>query len=270
MATIALRQWREDWRDYIDVPDARDHERERTFLQDHGRYGARIHAETADVLAAALENEQVAAKRHRLFLKLFAEFVNALESLGAFGWAVGRRREFRLFLDGFLSYPHDAPAIFYRRVLADEATLSSVLLLPPRQTVIQAVRRLVPGGGTAREAGAWLDGGLDILRQIAEQYFTHNSVLLTHYNKAKHGVTMLRLAEHTNDELDFQVLAPQRDVDAIGAGHWYDVGLFRASEEMVRRTHGNVGVATAMIQQLSIIAWALYSADLFYVDPAEL
>ncbi len=269
MAKVTLRQWREDWRDYIDAADVRDHERERTFLQGHGNYGARIHADMADVLAAALENEQFAAKRHRLFLKLFAEFVNALESLGALGWAIGGRREFRLFLDGFLSYPHDAPAIFYRRVLEDEATLSSVLSLPSRETVIQAVRRLVPDGGTAREAGLWLDGGLDILRQIAEQYFTHNSVLLTHYNKAKHGVTMLRLEEHTNDELDFQVLAPQRDVDSIGAGHWYDVALFRASEEMVGRTHRNVRDTTAVIQQLSIIAWALYSADLFYVDPAE-
>lgn len=270
MATIRLRQWREDWRDYIDAPDARDYERERTFLEDHGRYGAKVHAETADVLAAALENEQGAAKRHRLFLKLFAEFVNSLESLGAFGWAIGRRREFRLFLDGFLSYPNDAPASFYRRVQEDGATLSSLLSLPPRQVVIQAVRRLIPDGGTARETGEWLDGGLDILRQLAEQYFTHNSVLLTHYNKAKHGVTMLRLAEHTNDELDFQILAPQRDVDQIGAGFWYDVGLFRASEDMVGRTHGNVEVVTAMIQQLSIIAWALYSEDLFYVDPAEL
>jgi hypothetical protein len=27
---------------------------------------------------------------------------------------------------------------------------------------------------------------------------------------------------------------------------------------------------TAMIEQLSIIAWALYSADLFYVEAAEL
>ena len=34
---------------------------------------------------------------------------------------------------------------------------------------------------------------------------------------------MLRLDEHTGDELDFQVLAPQRDVDAIEEGKWYDV-----------------------------------------------
>jgi hypothetical protein len=121
-----------------------------------------------------------------------------------------------------------------------------------------------------REAGEWIDGGLDLLRQTAEQYFTHDSVLLTHYKKAKHGATMLRLDEHTNDELDFQMLAPQRDVDAIAEGKWYDVGLFRASEEMVARTLGNVRAATNSSQQLSTIAWALYSAELFYVEPEAL
>ena len=120
MARITLRQWREQWPDYIAPPDARDHERERTFLEAHGRYGARIHLDTAEALAAALEDELVAVKGHRLFLKLFAEFANALESLGALGWAVGRRRGFRLFLDGFLSYENDAPAIFYRRILEGE------------------------------------------------------------------------------------------------------------------------------------------------------
>ena len=39
---------------------------------------------------------------------------------------------------------------------------------------------------------------------------------------------------------------------------------------MVARTLGNVRVATGSIQQISIIAWALYSAELFYVDPAAL
>jgi hypothetical protein len=269
MAKITIRQWREDWRQYTDEPDDRDHERERSFLEGHANLGARIHAELADVLAAAMANEAAAGKRHRLFLKLFAEFVNALESLGAFGWALHRRREHRLFLDGFLSYPHDAPATFYRSALEDEATLVSVLALPPRETVIQRLRRHIEGGSTAREAGAWLDEGMNVLRQLAEQYFEHNSILLTHYNKAKHGVTMVRLAEHTNDELDFQVLAPQRELEAIEHGYWYDVGLFRASDDMVQRTHNNVSVVTGILQQFSLIAWILYSAELFYIDPAE-
>jgi hypothetical protein len=269
MAKITIRQWRVDWREYTDEPDERDRERERTFLQGHADLGARVHIETADVLAAALADERVAGKRQRLFLKLFAEFVNALESLGAFGWAVRHRREHRLFLDGFLSYPHDAPATFYRNVLEEGATLLSVLALARRETVVQAVRRHIAGGGTARETGEWLDQGMDVLRQLAEQYFEHNSVLLTHYNKAKHGVTMVRLDEDTNDELDFQVLAPQQELEAIEHGYWYDVGLFRASDDMVQRTHGNVSVVTGILQQLSKIAWVLYATEQFYVDPAE-
>jgi hypothetical protein len=92
-------------------------------------------------------------------------------------------------------YPDEAPGVFYGRVLEDGATLPSVLALPSRKTVIQAVRGLAPGGGTAREAGAWLDGGLDILRQIAKQYFTHEAMLLTHYSEI--GTKSLRTAGTT-------------------------------------------------------------------------
>src|SRR5262249_10049764 len=103
---IPLGEWRDGWRELTDPPDARDHERERTFLRAHTHYGARIHSETVQALCDVLQEARTTTRRHTLFLRLFAEYVNALESLGAWGWSLQRRNDFRLFLDGFLAYPH--------------------------------------------------------------------------------------------------------------------------------------------------------------------
>lgn len=264
MSRISLIAWRKGWPEFVGAPDARDRKREETFLRDHARYGATIHRHTGEALAKALEHETEATKRQTLFLRLFAEYVNSLESLGALGWTIRRRDEFRLFLDGFLSYPHDAPGAFFRSVLEGSGTLVDLLALPPRGKVIQAVRDLTADGGAAREAGVWLDAGAVGLAEAAQQYFTADSVLLTHYNKAKHGATMLRLDDHTADELDFQVIAPQRDRAAIAAGSWYEIGEFRASPDLVERVRKNIEAVTEGIQQLAIITWALWRAGILY------
>jgi hypothetical protein len=173
VSLITLTAWRKHWAAFVGPPDARDHEREEAFLRDHARYGATIHRHTGEALAKALEHEEDATKRQTLFLRLFAEDVNSLESLGALGWTIRRRDEFRLFLDGFLSYPHDAPGDFFRSVLDGSGDLVDLLALPPRAKVIQAVRDLTADGGMqahprapraharacAREAGADGEGG---------------------------------------------------------------------------------------------------------------
>lgn len=265
--TIRLRRWREEWQDLTDPPDASDHERESSFLRDHVLYGAAIHRDTANALAAALEAEPGETQRLTLFLRLFAEYVSSLESLGAFGWAMRWRSDFRMFLDGFLSYEQDGPRSFYRRVLDAEEGLIELLGLPPRAPVIAAVRALHPDGGTAREAGEYLDTGIQNVRQAAEQYFVEDSVLLTHYNKAKHGATMVRLADHPHGARDFQVIAPNRDEEAVAAGAWYDIARFTASDHQIERIRRNIAAVTGSIQQLAVIALALYSQEIFYTDP---
>src|SRR5437879_5702809 len=47
------------------------------------------------------------------------------------------------------------------------------------------------------------------LRQAAAQYFNREQLLLTNYNKAKHGAPIIRTPALATDE--FFVLAPQRD-----------------------------------------------------------
>ncbi len=268
MSAISLAQWRNNWEEYADPPDPRDRERERTFLRDHARYGAAIHLHSANALAdAAIAQGVDPDRRLVLLLRLFAEFVTGLESLGAWGWTLQRRRTFRLFLDGFLAYPTDAAEKFFRGAARHEGDLVTLLELPERELVVRAFLDLVPNA-TDAQVNEYLDGGLDSLKLAADQFFEQDSALLTYYNKAKHGATMVRLEEHTNTEFDFQVIAPQRNRDSIAAGAWYDVSRFEASDEMIGRIRQNCHAMTESIRQLAMLTWALYEAGLLYT-PAE-
>jgi hypothetical protein len=266
--TLGINAWRDRWQEYTEPPDGRDHARERAFLSEHANYGATIHRHTADVIFAALEDELNATKRHALTLRLFAEFANGLESLAAWGWSLQRRRTLRLFLDGFLSYPLGAAEAFYRDVLerAAEDGVVELLDLPPRAEVIRDARALVPAS-SARDVGEYLNGGMQLLQQSAEQYFVGEMVLVRHYNRAKHGTSMIRLDEYTNNEFDFQLIAPEWRRAEVANGAWYNIGLFRADEAMVGRLHRNIEAVTHSIRFMANVAWALYRAGHLYAEP---
>jgi hypothetical protein len=64
-------------------------------------------------------------------LVLFAEYVNALEVLGGWGWATRNRDQFKLLLDGFLAYAPGKVATFYETVAGDDrGDLADLLGLP--------------------------------------------------------------------------------------------------------------------------------------------
>ena len=52
------------------------------------------------------------------------------------------------------------------------------------------------------------------LREGAAQYFNREQLLLTNYNKTKHGAPIIRTPALAADE--FFVSAPQRDPEAVG------------------------------------------------------
>jgi hypothetical protein len=81
------------------VPTAKDRHIERAWLDEHAEYGGRIHMETAKVLMTALATPTTREIGHALYFKLFAEFANALEVAGAWGWLIRTRREHPLLLD---------------------------------------------------------------------------------------------------------------------------------------------------------------------------
>jgi hypothetical protein len=98
---------------------------------------------------------------------------------------------------------------------------------------------------------------------------TNDQVILTHHNRAKHGVSIVRLDQYTSDDLDFQVIAPERRDDQIATGKWYNVGAFRADEGMIGRVHRNIEFVTELIVFMASIAWTLYEAGRLYDDPSS-
>ncbi len=238
---IGLRAWRsKDW-----MPADVDRAREAQFLDQYVEQAWRVHDVAADALvtqaAGAADDE-----RQLLFLRLFAEYVNALEVLGGWGWATRNRDHVKLLLDGFLAYAPGEVASFYESVSAnDSADLADLLALQPLGEV----------------AHAWADrGGEDVheqdlldeftrcaanLRQAASQYFDHEQLLVTNYNKAKHGAPIIRTAALAPSE--FFVLTPQRDPMQSGR---YLFSKFRADDEMFARVAGNVTFVSRTTQAL--------------------
>jgi hypothetical protein len=238
---IGLRAWRsEDW-----TPAAVDHAREAKFLDHYVEQAWRVHEVAADALVAKVAGA-ADDERQLLFLRLFAEYVNALEVLGGWGWATRNRDRFKLLLDGFLAYVPGEVASFYESVSANDS---------------RRPRRPARATATGRDRLRWADRAdedvhervlLDEftrlaanLRQAASQYFDREQLLLTNYNKAKHGAPIMRTAALAPSE--FFVLAPQRDPMQSGR---YLFSKFRADDEMFARVAGNVTFVSRTTQAL--------------------
>jgi hypothetical protein len=227
---IGLRAWRsEDW-----TPTADDHAREAQFLDQYVEQAWRVH----DVAAAALVVKAAAAdvdERQLLFLRLFGEYVNALEVLGGWGWAARHRKEFKLLLDAFLGYaPGEVPS-FYETVSADGGNLGALFALRPLPNIARAWVERAEEPLREQDLLDEFARCAANLRQAAAQYFNREQLLLTNYNKAKHGAPIIRTPALAADE--FFILAPQRDPTQAGR---YLFSKFRADDAMFARVGGNV------------------------------
>lgn len=196
---VSLRAWRGSGSN----PSNEDRAREEAFLDQYIDGGALVHSTTAKALTDALAGEADDAQRVRLALRIFAEYVNALETLGGWGWAIRNRASSRLLMDAFLSYaPADVKA-FYETVSLHNGELSSLLRLPPTQTITDEFRRRgVPHAPLLAD----LNNAAKNLQQAAQQYFHPDELFLANYNKAKHGAPILRDSRLKPDE--FYVIAP--------------------------------------------------------------
>jgi hypothetical protein len=138
-------------------------------------------------------------------------YVNVRDELGAAYRVLSQLAELGVDLLAFTAVPSGPSRAHFTLFPEDPGKLVIVvelLNLPPRVEVIRDARKLVPTS-TARDVGQYLDAGMARLRQSSEQFFVGEMVLLRHYNRAKHGTSMVRLEEHTNDEFDFQLIAPE-------------------------------------------------------------
>lgn len=194
------------WRRSGNVPTDRDHRFEDDFLEQHFTGGALIHLSTAKALARALEDATEPGVRSRLALRLFAEYVNSLETLGAWGWAIRNRGPRLLVVDAFLSYETHHVRDFYGSVSAHTGELRALLLLPPTQAITDAFRRR---GVSHTEMLHDLMVLEKRLKRAAEVYAGwEDDLFVTFYNKAKHGAPIMldpSLAEH-----EFWVVTPNR------------------------------------------------------------
>lgn len=266
MARLGLNQWLNADRE----PTQNNRALEAAFIRDHWDYGVSIHTQTAKALIAALSERSSSSVGHTLSLRLFAEYGNALESLGAWGWTIRNRAKFKLFMDGFLAYPHSAPGDFYRlarnRKGRDAGALFDLLKLPDEALVVPAIEA-VAEKWSADDVREVLGMTMFNLKQAAVQYFAANQAILTGYNKAKHGVTMVRAPGTTNPR-EFQIIAPHLHIeDDDEEDIRYEIQKFRVDRGMITRLEGNIESVAGSIKVLALLTWGLLEANLLYQKP---
>ena len=248
--SITLKAWRElQW-----VPTPADRKREEEFLDQHLTYGCQIHIATSEALESTLEKKTSSETRSVLYLRLFAEYVNALESLGAWGWTIRNRSQCVLLFDGFLSYEPGGARMFFEAADKHQGDLSELLRLPPEQEI---ARRFQQGGVPAQDLLVEFDRCLTNLKQAASHYFHPDQLFLTNYNKAKHGAPIIRTTKLRDDE--FLVLAPQREPSSSAR---YLFSKFSTEPTMVAHTSTLIRFVSNTTTALVSLARNLRRADL--------
>jgi len=245
------------WRKSGGTPTPADHAREDEFLEQHVSGGALIHVTTVDALAAKLADETDEAERARLTLRVFAEYVNALETLGAWGWAIRERRSSRLLLDAFLSYQPSDVGRFYAAVSSHNGELADLLRLPPTETITDAFRAGGAPHGPLLADFARVEANLG---QAAEHYFRPDALFVTNYNKAKHGAPIIR--DSTLAPAEFYVLAPDR---SDGTGR-YQFTKFSTKPESIAKIVGLTKATSETCRALVSFARNLKTVRLLYVE----
>ena len=250
------------WFKQLPPPTQANKRTEAVFLEEHWQYGGRSHEETVKAIVAALRPPSEIAVGHCLFLRLFTEFANALETLGAWGWALRNRRDFPLLLDGFLAYPPSAPPEFFRAVRRNRSRSIILLLkLPPEHKLIPALAAGFPQWTEAQCEDA-LAETFRSLHDAATHYFTEDEIFRTTYNKAKHGATMLRTP--MMDSREFYVLGPHLIVRSARDKARYDLPKFTVNKRMIGALERRTELIGATIRVLAGISRALLEADLLY------
>ena len=267
MARRQLKPMRpEAWAKWVPAPTPANRKLEQIFLSEHWQYGGVVHHSTARALVAALSGASEIAVGHALYLRLYTEYGIALETLGAWGWTFQNYRSHKLFLDALLSYPHSAPREFFRAVLLNRSgSLQRLLRLSRSRRVTAAIATGFEW--TEPEAEAAMDECMRNLRLAARQYLSENEIIRTTYNKAKHGVTIVRPPDLAPRE--FYVLAPHLVLRGKRDRARYDLSKFSIDKTMIRALEHGVVSTGRLIQFLAGVARALHCADLLYSDRSQ-
>jgi hypothetical protein len=238
-------------------PSANDQAREDAFLDQHIESGALIHQVTAETLFAALRDEEAVGTRRLLALRIFSEYVAALETLGAWGWSIRNRRDAPLLLDAFLSYEVGDVHGFYELVSSWTTELSDLLQLPPTQDITDAFRQ---GGFPHGPMLADFNRLEHNLRQASQHYFDPQQLFVTSYNKAKHGAPIIYDTKLAHGG-DFFLIAPERAQAQTGRYMFFKFG---SGDEIVEHTLKLVRWVSHSTQAVVSFARNLKTVGLLY------
>jgi hypothetical protein len=239
-----------------------DRQLEAAWLAEHWVYGGRIHEEVADAIVAALGRPSEREVGHALYFSLFAQYANALELAGAWGWVLRTRRQHPLLLDAFLTYPHSAPRDFYLAARRNRSgSLIRLLDLPTEAKVVAALDTTIDAW-TPAECQLSLSEAVRQAKFLAGRYFDENEVIRSTYNRAKHGATMLHHPELTARQ--FYVIAPHFDITGPSDKARYDLPKFTVSGVMITSAAQGVKIAGSMIRYLAGLAKALNDQGSLY------
>jgi hypothetical protein len=235
---------------------------EAAWLNEHWTYGGRIHEETATAMIAALNAPSDRAVGHGLFLKLFAEFANALEVAGAWGWAIRTRRDHRAVFDALMTYPMDAPRDFYAAARRNRSgSLVRLLNLPTERKVVGALEATIPEW-THEECRQSLSDCLRQAKTLADRYFAGDEIIRSTYNRAKHGATIVHHSSLTPRE--FFVAGPRLNISGPRDQARYDLRKFTVNRTMIRSLESGITLAGSMIRYLAGLTKALNEAGVLY------
>lgn len=251
----------DQWARTVPVPTVANHNLEQLFFEGHWRYGGRIHEETARALVERLGQPSEMAVGHNLYLRLFAEYGTALETLGGWGWSFRNYRSYKLFLDAFLAYPQSAPRQFFTAVrLNRSGSLTLLLKLSPSRRLAHA---LAAGFEiTEAEFEQMAAACIENLRRAADQYFREDEITRATYNKAKHGATLLRTPELGPRQ--FHVVLPHLRTRGARDRARYTLSTFTVDKTMIGALEHGIGGTGAAIRFLAGVARSLHRAGLLY------
>ncbi len=163
------------------------------FLRNYHEFGSRVHLLTATVLSKAIEKATDTDDQKLLAIKVFSEFMSALENLGAMCIAIRHRDEELGIVYSFLTYgmtkDKSAPPTTLRQIfeiLKSGDGLVSGLHLPPLEEVFKTHRL-----SSQEDILTMYRETNIVLSQAAAMYLAENQALVRAYNKTKHGFVVV-------------------------------------------------------------------------------
>lgn len=245
-----------------DEPDAFSPALETYFLDNYARFVAGGHAVVANTLVEGLREPSDVTTGHALFRRLHGELFIALESLAAWGHALRVRGDASPGLMRALTrYRNHHVDRFYERVAKPTFDAQAWLRLPDGGTYSSAIAagpHLAAAGADADEgstAEAW-DEGMELLtkwlREAAEIRGAFDGLLVTLYNKSKHGLPFL----HVQGEISEKEMRVVLDDGEMAS--------FTISAKNIELLRNNTEVIGKRIRHVADIARVLALHDILY------